>query len=345
MYKLNRSHNLFLSEVEYINSTAANHLKKDNFGPYRGFFLIPIFVILGVVIYRGNYIQPNLHKSVWYVRSFRSYFETYYWQTHGILVGISFLLGSAIFPRTTMMWFGVRTPWASLGKWGFWVAPRITVAFLTTIIYWPTNPEVCVFVWVAAYVAASIKFNWLRRCLGSYEEEIFKGTSVTLKVFAGSIPWLAALLLVFLILWLIAKLFQYLAAGILNSSAIFGGMVAVLILGCCLFTFRQLRRAWYGLTEIIFAVGLAAYTISRTSPHEKIGDMNIFTSVLGLSSSIYVVVRGLDNIGVKNLKELFVKLKPLIPWKRHLAETIPMIRRLKSWMNDEDLRSVEEEGE
>jgi hypothetical protein len=68
-----------------------------------------------------------------------------YWQHHGMF----FLLGCAIFPRITTLFFsGV-----SFGFWhviGWILAPRLLVAILATVIYWHSNPILCVGAWLFA---------------------------------------------------------------------------------------------------------------------------------------------------------------------------------------------------
>jgi predicted membrane protein len=232
------------------------------------------------------------------------------------MMGMLLLLGAVFLPRITMYWFSMGIP--SVWMWvssGWYIAPRITLAFLITTVYWHTNPEICLLTWFTAYGVASLKVDWLRDQLGEDVE------SIIIRVAGMTVKGLAVIAVVgvllggmYLGLLLLAKLFVALAIGVGNTNAIFGSIVGVLVFGSCLYIFRHASRVWYGITEIIVAVVLTYYTISRTvpSPNETIAKLNFFATVLALSSSIYIVVRGLDNIGDQNLKKLYIKLKYLI---------------------------------
>jgi len=71
-----------------------------------------------------------------------------FWQLHGVL----FLIGIAIFPRITMLFFtSVTTVFAGPLIWVGWIfAPHITVAIVGTYLYWDTNPVLCVISWFIA---------------------------------------------------------------------------------------------------------------------------------------------------------------------------------------------------
>jgi hypothetical protein len=69
-----------------------------------------------------------------------------YWQHHGVL----FLIGCAIFPRITTLFFSAATfgLWSILG-WIF--APHLLVAILATTYYWDTNPVLVIISWFFAF--------------------------------------------------------------------------------------------------------------------------------------------------------------------------------------------------
>ncbi len=71
-----------------------------------------------------------------------------FWQVHGLL----FLLGMAFFPRITMLVVGTVSSFGLLGWLGWVFAPHITVAILATMIYWHTNPVLCIIAWIFAFV-------------------------------------------------------------------------------------------------------------------------------------------------------------------------------------------------
>ncbi len=68
-----------------------------------------------------------------------------FWQVHGWL----FLIGAAIFPRLTMLFF-VSVPFGWLAWAGWLFFPHLTVAILATTYYWHTNPVLCVIAWIVA---------------------------------------------------------------------------------------------------------------------------------------------------------------------------------------------------
>jgi hypothetical protein len=67
-----------------------------------------------------------------------------FWHVHGIF----FLIFIFFFPRLTMLLTGICFAWSGVLFWLGWVfAPRLTVAILTTTVYWHTNPILCVLAW------------------------------------------------------------------------------------------------------------------------------------------------------------------------------------------------------
>jgi hypothetical protein len=316
-------------EISNLTEASSNIMKnKQNPRFPTSYVLIPIFVIIGFVIHNGNYIHPLPpvtykgiyavvpYKSIYAVNSLQAYFATDFWRTYGVAMGIIFLLGTIFLPRITMWWFAVVIPPNAVLSLGWVIAPRTTVAFLTTTVYWHTNPEICIVAWLAAYAGASFKTNWARDHWRENGDDIIVrlGVVAVIGVVLGGL---------YLVLFLVVKLFQYFVAGIYNTNAIVGSIIGVLVLGSVLYVFRYLYRMWYGILEIISALVLAWYTIARTiKPGATIADLDIFAAVLALSSSIYIVVRGLDNIGEKNLKKLLIKAKPLL-------ERITLLTRIR----------------
>jgi|GEM_PF-2607937 len=302
------------------NHSSSPLSQKKKLRVWNGYLLIPAYGLILFLVHRGQYVKPNVswHKTIYMVDSIESYFQTYYWHSHGVLMGIGFVLGAVIVPRTTMWWFSTFNAVAPGVTAGWWIAPRTTLAFLATVLYWRTNPEVCVVLWIAAYLVASEKLEWARGELEPYVADIFRVLGILAGVAVG-------IVVVYFVLLLIVKLLQLLVSGISNTNAIIGGIIGVLILGICLFVFRQISRLWYGVTEVVSALLLAGYTMARTvtSPGEKIAEINILTTLLALSSSTYIVVRGLDNIGVDNLKTIFTRLVRLFYPSRNVGERNP----------------------
>ncbi len=68
-----------------------------------------------------------------------------FWENHGIL----FLLGVAICPRITTLFF-MATPFGFIAWVGWICCPHILVAFYATSKYWDTNPVLVTLAWLMA---------------------------------------------------------------------------------------------------------------------------------------------------------------------------------------------------
>lgn len=79
--------------------------------------------------------------------------------------------------------------------------------------------------------------------------------------------------------------------------------VAAFVVGFGLWTFRKFQRGAYGAVEIVFGVAAAA-SIAWSPGSSPVAN------TLALAASIYVVVRGLDNVDNGIPDGLWTKLKP-----------------------------------
>jgi hypothetical protein len=92
------------------------------------------------------------------------------------------------------------------------------------------------------------------------------------------------------------------ATKIGNYNAIIVSIIGILFLGVALYIFRRKYRALYGYFEILTALALGGLTVARTVHFRPVTFADLLkspdslTTLLGLFSSIYIVVRGLDNI-------------------------------------------------
>ena len=72
---------------------------------------------------------------------------------------------------------------------------------------------------------------------------------------------------------------------------VFNMALSTLALGTALFFFRLVERAWYGLAEVGFGLGTAAYVgwhpVDGTLPR-----------LIAMAGAVYIVVRGMDNINI-----------------------------------------------
>lgn len=93
-----------------------------------------------------------------------------------------------------------------------------------------------------------------------------------------------------------------LTRGIGNTNAVIVGISGIFLSGLVLYIFRGKYRACYGLFEVISALALGGFTIARAVNYTSLSFIEFIYSpdslatLLGLSSSIYIVVRGMDNI-------------------------------------------------
>jgi hypothetical protein len=73
------------------------------------------------------------------------------------------LLGLAVFPRLTLLFFG--GPFAFIHWLGWLVAPHLLVAVLATSLYWHTNPVLCVASWFIAFAGTGGESSAARRAV------------------------------------------------------------------------------------------------------------------------------------------------------------------------------------
>lgn len=227
-------------------------------------------------------------------------------------LGFFFLLGMTFFPRITMF-LAMLTPWTALIWIGWIIAPHITVAFIAYQMYWQTNPELCLISFVMAFVGTRGEIIFVQRAIKEEEgdeRKFFETVFIVIIV-------LAVLVIFYLILWLLGKLFLFLLNEVSTANAVAIGTVFILILGSGLYFFRQSKKALYGIVEIISAVVLGAFALAKASGYESqttvefLSRSDILGTIVAISSSVYIVVRGLDNIGEENLKNLPKKFKKI----------------------------------
>ncbi|MFH1098445.1 MAG: hypothetical protein V1723_00745 [Candidatus Uhrbacteria bacterium] len=84
-----------------------------------------------------------------------------FWQVHGIL----FLFAITLFPRITMLVVGTVSSFGLLGWLGFILGPHLTVAILATMVYWDTNPVLCIIAWVVAIGGTSGEGAMVKRMI------------------------------------------------------------------------------------------------------------------------------------------------------------------------------------
>ena len=93
-----------------------------------------------------------------------------------------------------------------------------------------------------------------------------------------------------------------LTRGISNTNAVVVGISGIFLTGLVLYKFRRNYRVYYGLFEVISALALGGFTIARAVNYTSVSFIEFIYApdslgtLLGLSSSIYIVVRGMDNI-------------------------------------------------
>ncbi|MDX6497273.1 MAG: hypothetical protein QOG23_533 [Blastocatellia bacterium] len=234
--------------------------------------------------------------------------------------------------------FFLRHSFDSLTEIGLLTVPHVTVA----MIAWQKYPNwwiVELLVGCSGTVSEINKADhWLhknrfvsadRRLFTDYVWEMFlKSLSVILKM---SVMTLGVILLLGAIAGSIVVAF----VGISQMKAmVFFGLFAVPLVGTILYFIRMNHRLWYGVSEIVFALFLAVFTIYKSFDTSEVNVARFFTApnlvarILALSTSIYVVVRGWDNIGEERAKSLQSLGKQQL--KTVFASLLNRIRRRQS---------------
>ncbi|MBC7530387.1 MAG: hypothetical protein H7318_02350 [Oligoflexus sp.] len=81
-----------------------------------------------------------------------------FWNDHGVI----FLLCMFFFPRLTLLLSSI--PFGGIFWWlGFVFAPRLLVAILATIAYWPTNTILVVCTWIWALSGETAEKTFVSR--------------------------------------------------------------------------------------------------------------------------------------------------------------------------------------
>lgn len=70
-----------------------------------------------------------------------------FWEVHGVL----FLIFMALFPRLTML-FATAVSFGLLAWIGWFFCPYLVAAIYATMIYWDTNPIICIIAWLFAII-------------------------------------------------------------------------------------------------------------------------------------------------------------------------------------------------
>lgn len=109
--------------------------------------------------------------------------------------------------------------------------------------------------------------------------------------------------------WLLGFLFLFLLRTINTTNLLVIGSLFAFASGTSLYYFRQRNKVLYGLSEIIAGIMLVPFTIYNTESYQQnkinldsLNGFEIVTLVLLVLSSIYIIVRGYDNVGEGNWK-------------------------------------------
>lgn len=239
-----------------------------------------------------------------------TYFRTAFWQLHGIKGGIALLLLAVTFPRVTLF-FALSLPFGPLAWAGWFFVPRLTMAIFATMLYWKTNPEICVLSWLAILVSGS-EYDLERRILDKCLKAISERWDDIKPLIVLPAKALVLIAIALIAAWTLLKFIL----GIPATNAITVGILAIIACASSLYFLRQRAKHVYGIFEIVSALMLGGYSIWRAVNFRfvSLDDLrkqpDFFGIVLGLLSSVYIVVRGLDNIGADQLmKSLLVNLK------------------------------------
>ena len=84
--------------------------------------------------------------------------HTDFWDAHGVF----FILFMCFFPRLTLLFSNVAT--GGIFWWlGWFISPRLLVAFLATMAYGDTNPFMVLMAWIWAFWLESTEKTMFRR--------------------------------------------------------------------------------------------------------------------------------------------------------------------------------------
>lgn len=250
-----------------------------------------------------------------YLSYLQAHLNTGFWHVHGIKMGIVLLIGTYFFPRvTTPFIIGIpfRLPHLFWLGYFWWVVPRILIAAYLTSEYWKTNREIWILAWLIVLIKSpdDLEKRLVDKCLKALNDnwdEIKKHLSVPAKGFVLVVGGLVGVLTVLTVF-----------VGVVIANAITFTVVLVFLAGFALYFFRQKRKFWYGVFEILAALFISGYTIWRTYHFtippiaEFVRSSDFFATLVGLLTSVYIVVRGLDNIDAEGEVGKFLdKLKSL----------------------------------
>jgi hypothetical protein len=229
------------------------------------------------------------------------------------IIGVVFLLGISSFPIGTRVislaaLFFLHHSFDSLTEIGLLTVPHVTVA----IIAWQKYPNWWIVELLVGFSGTVSEINkvdgWLRKNgFVSAERRLF--IDFIWEMFLKSLG-------VILLLGAIAGFIVVAFFGISQMKAmIFFGLIAVPLVGTILYFIRMNYRLWYGISEIVFALFLAVFTIYKSFDTSEVNVARFFAApnlvarILALSTSIYVVVRGWDNIGEERAKSLLNRIR------------------------------------
>ena len=83
-----------------------------------------------------------------------------FWDVHGI----GFIICLAFLPRLTMLLTGIFMSWmCPLFLFGWIFAPRLAVAIMASMVYFDTNPVLCILTWLWALGGESTE---KKTCMG-----------------------------------------------------------------------------------------------------------------------------------------------------------------------------------
>ena len=230
----------------------------------------------------------------------QTYLHTAFWRVHGTQNGFFLLLLAAFFPRITT-WFSLSWPFGPLAWVGWFIAPHLTMAVFAYLLYWKTNPELCVFAALATLASSKIDLEKRAadKCLKAIKEDW--DDIRPLVVATGQI--IVAAVIALIAIWGILKLIL----GIPTTNAIGITVPLIFATGWALYSLRRKHRSIFGALEIISALILGGYSIAHAvnfqfvSVDELRKRSDFFAILLGLLSSVYIVVRGLDNLGAESV--------------------------------------------
>lgn len=206
--------------------------------------------------------MDTLHSSI------QNYLATEFGRPHEVLIA------AVIFPRLAIILLAPYLQFYPVYVVGWFYFPRITLAFLMVLLYWHSNPYLCVTAcflillndYERKYFLKGINYitdNWDELATTALKLGAFVviGTAITIGLL--NVPWTKTLII---------------------------SVIVFPVIACGLYFFDQRRRRLYGIFEIVLGLSLGVFAIVQAGS-------NLSTMILTSVGFVFLMKEGLSNLG------------------------------------------------